>query len=58
MQLEKGVVEYQIEPPDGRALGPDGPRSGRSARVEQIRVSSFLLCLLTKFTELAQGVYL
>jgi hypothetical protein len=39
---------------------PDGPRlwAGRSTRVEQIRVSSFLLCLLMKFTELAQEVYL
>jgi hypothetical protein len=41
---------------DGPALGPDGPRSGRSAPVgrtvresaEQIRVPSFVLRLLAK----------
>jgi hypothetical protein len=44
--------------PDGPALGPDGPRPGQSARAEQIRVPSFLPCLLTKFTGLARGVCL
>jgi hypothetical protein len=43
---------------NGPALGPDGPRSGRSARAEQIRVPSFLLCLLARFSELARGVCL
>jgi hypothetical protein len=51
---------------DGPILGPDGPRSGRSApvgqtvraRAEQIRVPSFLPCLLTKFTGLAREVCL
>jgi hypothetical protein len=54
------LVEYQIERPDGPALGSDGPRlwSGRSARAEPIRVPSFLLCLLARFTELARGVCL
>jgi hypothetical protein len=41
--------------PDGPALRPDGPRS---VRAEQIRVPSFLPCLLTKFVGLAQGVCL
>jgi hypothetical protein len=50
-RAKKGVVGHQIEP-------PDGPWSGRSARAEQIRVPIFLLCLLTKFTELARGVCL
>jgi hypothetical protein len=38
----------------------DGPRCGsrRSARAEQIRVPSFLLCLLARFSELARGVCL
>jgi hypothetical protein len=43
---------------NGPALKPDGPRSGQSAPVgwmvrasaEQIRVSSFLLCLLVKIS--------
>jgi hypothetical protein len=59
-------VGHQKEPPDGPALRPDGPRSGQSApvsrticaRAEQIRVPSFLPCLLTKFAGLAQGVCL
>jgi hypothetical protein len=36
--------------------GPHGPRlcAGRFARAEQIRVPNFLLCLLTKITELAR----
>jgi hypothetical protein len=52
--------------PDGPAMGPDGPRSGQfapvgrtvRARAEQIRVPSFLTCLLTKFTGLALEVCL
>jgi hypothetical protein len=58
-------VEHQNEPPMvrpwGRTVrGLDGLRlwTERSARAEQIRVPSFLLCLLTRFTELARGVYL
>jgi hypothetical protein len=58
-------VGHQKEPADGPALGPDGPRSGqsapvgrRSARAEQIRVPSFLPCLLTKFTGLTWEVCL
>jgi hypothetical protein len=44
--------------PWGRTVrGLDGLRlwTERSARAEQIRVPSFLLCLLTRFTELARG---
>jgi hypothetical protein len=37
-----------------KSTGRFGPEAGRSARAEQIRVPSFLLCLLTKFTELAR----
>jgi hypothetical protein len=49
-----------VEPQNRRADGPDGPRLwvGRSARAEPIRVPSFLLCLLTRFTELARGICL
>jgi hypothetical protein len=39
---------------DGPALRSDGPWSGRFARAEQIRVPSFLLCLLTKITGLTR----
>jgi hypothetical protein len=46
--------------------GPEAGRSGRSApvgrtvrvRAEQIRVPSFLLCLLARFSELTRGVCL
>jgi hypothetical protein len=49
-----------------RPLRPDGPRSGQSAPMgrtvracaEQIRVLSFLLCLLARFSELAREVCL
>jgi hypothetical protein len=58
-----GTVGYQKEPADGPALEPNGPRSGQSVpvgrtvrvRAEQIRVPSFLSCLLTKFAGLARG---
>jgi hypothetical protein len=48
---------------DGPALEPDGPRSGQSAPVgrtvracaEQIRVPSFVLCLLAIFAGLARN---
>jgi hypothetical protein len=58
-----GRVEPQIEQADGPALRPDGPRSGQSAPVgrtvracaEQFRVSSFVLCLLARFAELARN---
>jgi hypothetical protein len=48
---------------DGPALRSDGPRSGQSAPVgrtvracaEQFRVSSFVLCLLARFAELARN---
>lgn len=51
-------VEHHFECADGPALGPDGPRSGQSvpmgwtvrAGAEQIRVPSFLLCLLAKIS--------
>jgi hypothetical protein len=51
-------VGHQNERPDGPDQGPDGPRSGQSAPVgqtvrvgaEQIRVSSFLLCLLARIS--------
>jgi hypothetical protein len=51
-------VEHRIEPADGPALRPDGPRSGQSmpggrtvrACTEQIRVPSFMLRLLAKIT--------
>jgi hypothetical protein len=38
--------------PDSPAIWPDGPRlwPGRSARAEQIRVPSFLLCLLARIS--------
>jgi hypothetical protein len=57
------IVEHHIEGPDGPALRPDGPRSGRSAPVgrtvracaEQIRVPSFLLRLLAIFAGLARN---
>jgi hypothetical protein len=46
--------------------GQSGPEAGRSAPVgwtvrargEQIRVLSFLLCLLARFSELTRGVCL
>jgi hypothetical protein len=45
-----------------KSTGPSGPEAGRAApvgqtvrvRAEQIRVPSFLLCLLTKITGLAR----
>jgi hypothetical protein len=51
-------VGHQNEWPDGPTLGSDGPRSGQSAPVgrtvrtsaEQIRVPSFLLCLLARIS--------
>jgi hypothetical protein len=54
-------VWHQNECADGPALRPDNPRSGQSAPVgqtvrayaEQIRVPSFVLQLLARFTELA-----
>jgi hypothetical protein len=59
-------VGHQKEPTDGLALELDGPRSGQPApvgrtvraRAEQIRVPSFVSCLLTKFAGLARGVCL
>jgi hypothetical protein len=55
-------VGHQIERSDGPALRPDGPRSGRSApvgrtvraSVEQFRVPSFVLRLLTIFAEITR----
>jgi hypothetical protein len=51
-------VGHQNEWTDGPTLGPDGPWSGQSApvgrtvraSVKQIRVPSFLLCLLARIS--------
>jgi hypothetical protein len=53
-----GLLGTKLSRPDGPALWPDDPWSGRSAHAERVRVPSFLLCLLTEFTELARGVCL
>jgi hypothetical protein len=52
------MLGTKMRRPDGPALGPDGPRSGQSAPMgrtvrtgaEQIRVPSFLLCLLARIS--------
>jgi hypothetical protein len=57
------VLSTVLSLADGPALRPDGPRSGQSAPVgrtvracaEQFRVSSFVLCLLARFAELARN---
>jgi hypothetical protein len=56
-------VELHFERADGPAMRPDSPWSRLSAPVgqtvracaEQFRVSSFVLCLLARFAELARN---
>jgi hypothetical protein len=60
------MLSTELSLANGPALRPDGPRSGQSAPVgrtvracaEHIRVPSFVLRLLAKFTELAREISL